>query len=204
MTPELQGIALPTRVWAISGIPLHRGGIDIWSKLVFIHHWVLLKKLSILSINTSGTHFLTLYWFKQICLRAPLALMVWHFGANFQLGEGGRVGVKDPGPATPPCLAQTIHQNPLVQYWVLFVTYSSTLRLQVRSCLLFAFTCNVGCMVTGWCAAYALQGSPESTLSSSGLGVCVWRGVLPQGLSQGVWGMKPVFVSWGGGGIKAE
>ena len=41
-----------TRVWAISDIPLHTGGIDIWSNLVFIHYWVLLKKLSILSIDT--------------------------------------------------------------------------------------------------------------------------------------------------------
>ena len=45
-------IALPTRVWAISDIPLHRGGIHIWSMLVFIHHWVLVKKWSILSTDT--------------------------------------------------------------------------------------------------------------------------------------------------------
>ena len=38
----------------MSDIPLHRGGIDNWSKLVFIHSWVLLKKLSILSIDTWG------------------------------------------------------------------------------------------------------------------------------------------------------
>ena len=49
-----RGTALPTRVWPIAKIPLHRGGIDIWSNLVFIHHWVLLKKLSILSIDTWG------------------------------------------------------------------------------------------------------------------------------------------------------
>ena len=49
-----KGIALPTRVWPISDIPLHRGGIYIWSNLVFIHYWVLLKKLSILSIDTWG------------------------------------------------------------------------------------------------------------------------------------------------------
>ena len=49
-----RGTALPTRVWPISDIPLHRGGIDIWSNLVFIHHWVLLKKLSSLSIDTWG------------------------------------------------------------------------------------------------------------------------------------------------------
>ena len=49
-----RGIALPTRVWPISVIPLHRGGIHIWSNLVFIHYWVLLKQLSILSINTWG------------------------------------------------------------------------------------------------------------------------------------------------------
>ena len=41
------------------------------------------------------THLLTLYWFKQICLRAPLALMDRHFGANLQSGGGG-------GSATPP------------------------------------------------------------------------------------------------------
>ena len=35
------------------------------------------------------THLLTLYWFKQICLRAPLALMGQHFGANLQSGGGG-------------------------------------------------------------------------------------------------------------------
>ena len=34
------------------------------------------------------THFLTHEWFKQICLRAPLALMVRHFGANLQEGGG--------------------------------------------------------------------------------------------------------------------
>ena len=51
MTLELQGTGLPTRVWAISDIP-HMGGIHIWSKLVFIHHWVLPKKLSILRIDT--------------------------------------------------------------------------------------------------------------------------------------------------------
>ena len=28
--------------------------MDIWSNLVFIHYWVLLKKLSILSIDTWG------------------------------------------------------------------------------------------------------------------------------------------------------
>ena len=49
-----RGTALPTRVWPISDIPLHRGGIHIWSNLVFIHYWVLLKKLSILSIDTWG------------------------------------------------------------------------------------------------------------------------------------------------------
>ena len=32
-----RGTALPTRVWPISDISLHRGGIDIWSNLVFIH-----------------------------------------------------------------------------------------------------------------------------------------------------------------------
>ena len=42
----------PLGVWAVSDIPLHTGGIDIWSKLVFIHSWVLLKKVSILSIDT--------------------------------------------------------------------------------------------------------------------------------------------------------
>ena len=49
-----RGTALPTRVWAISDTPLHRGGIHILSNLVFIHYWVLLKKLSILSIDTWG------------------------------------------------------------------------------------------------------------------------------------------------------
>ena len=51
-----RGTALPTRVWPISDIPLHRGGIHIWSNLVFIHYLVPLKKLSILK-----THFFTLY-----------------------------------------------------------------------------------------------------------------------------------------------
>ena len=41
-------------VWATSGIPLHRGGIDIWSKLVFIHHWVLLKKLEYFEYGHMG------------------------------------------------------------------------------------------------------------------------------------------------------
>ena len=36
-------------------MPHHRGGIDIWSNLVFIHYWVLLKELSISSIDTYGT-----------------------------------------------------------------------------------------------------------------------------------------------------
>ena len=49
-----RGIALPTRVWPISDIPLHGGGIHIWNNLVFIHYWVLLKKLGILSIDTWG------------------------------------------------------------------------------------------------------------------------------------------------------
>ena len=49
-----RGTALPTRVWPFCDVPLHRGGIDIWSNLVFIHHWVLLKKPSILSIDTWG------------------------------------------------------------------------------------------------------------------------------------------------------
>ena len=35
---------LPPRVWAICDTPLHRGGIHIWSHLVFIHKWVLLRK----------------------------------------------------------------------------------------------------------------------------------------------------------------
>ena len=46
--------ALPIRVWPISELHLHRGGIHIWSNLVFIHYWVLLNKLSILSIDTWG------------------------------------------------------------------------------------------------------------------------------------------------------
>ena len=49
-----RGTALPTRVWPISDIPLRRGGIHIWSNLVFIHYWVLLKKLNILSTDTWG------------------------------------------------------------------------------------------------------------------------------------------------------
>ena len=57
-----RGTTLPTRVWAISDTPLHRGGIHIWSNLVFIHYWVILKKLSILSIDTwDENHFFTLY-----------------------------------------------------------------------------------------------------------------------------------------------
>ena len=54
LTYLCRGTALPTRVWPISDIPLHTGGIHIWSNLVFIHYWVLLKKLSILSIATWG------------------------------------------------------------------------------------------------------------------------------------------------------
>ena len=49
-----RGTTLPTRVWAISDTPLHRGGIDIWSNLVFIHYWVLVKQLSVLRIDTWG------------------------------------------------------------------------------------------------------------------------------------------------------
>ena len=33
---------------------MHKGGIDVWSNLVFIHYWFLLEKLSILSIDTWG------------------------------------------------------------------------------------------------------------------------------------------------------
>ena len=50
----MQGHCFTTTVWPNSGIPLHRGGIHIWSNLVFIHYWVLPKKLSILSIDTWG------------------------------------------------------------------------------------------------------------------------------------------------------
>ena len=42
-TFQLQRHCFTTRVWPNSDIPLHRGGIHIWSNLVFIHYWVILK-----------------------------------------------------------------------------------------------------------------------------------------------------------------
>ena len=51
---QLQRHCFTTRVWPRSDILLHRGGIDILPNLVLIHYWVLLKKLSILSIDTWG------------------------------------------------------------------------------------------------------------------------------------------------------
>ena len=52
MTLRCRDTTLPTRVWAISEKILHWGGIGVWSSLVFMHYWVLLKKLIILSIDT--------------------------------------------------------------------------------------------------------------------------------------------------------
>ena len=53
-TLQLPRYCFTTRVWPISNIPLHRGGIHISSNLVFIHYWVILQKQSILSIDTWG------------------------------------------------------------------------------------------------------------------------------------------------------
>ena len=99
-----RGSALPTRVWAISDGPLYRGGIDIWSILVFIHYWGLLKKLSILSIDI---------WAENPFFHALLVQAKFRSGAFGAHGlalpsqkpagrGGGRVGVKGPVPAPPP------------------------------------------------------------------------------------------------------
>ena len=100
------GIALPTRIWAISDTLLHKDGIHIWSNLVFIHYWVLLKTLSILSIDTWGEN----PFFHPLLIQAKFASGA--FGAHgpalssqFPGRGGGGVGVKGPVPASPPCLA---------------------------------------------------------------------------------------------------
>ena len=104
----MQRHCFTTRVWPNSDIPLHRGGIHIWSNLVFIHYWVLPKKLSILSIDTWGGN----PFFHPLLVQAKFASGA--FGAHGPAlsgqfpgrggGEGGGVGVKGPVPASPPWL----------------------------------------------------------------------------------------------------
>ena len=103
----MEGHCFTTRVWPNSGIPLHRGGIHIWSNLVFIHYWVLPKKLSILSIDTWGEN----PFFHPLLIQAKFAsgacgahgpALSSQFPGRGGGGEGGGVGVKGPVPATPP------------------------------------------------------------------------------------------------------
>ena len=70
-----------------------------------IHYWVLLKKLSILSIDTWGENS----FFHPLLIQEKFASGAFgahcpHFPANFQGGGGGwgGVGVKGPLPASPP------------------------------------------------------------------------------------------------------
>ena len=114
-----RGSALPTRVWAISDGPLYRGGIDIWSILVFIHYWGLLKKLSILSIDI---------WAENPFFHALLVQAKFRSGAFGAHGlalpsqkpagrGGGRVGVKDPVPAPPPPPRRGFQSKFAVKNW---------------------------------------------------------------------------------------
>ena len=104
---QLQGHCCTTRVQAISDTPVHKGGIHIWSNLVFIHYWVLLKKLSILSIDTWGEN----PFFHPVLIQANFASRA--FGAHGPAlysqfpgrggGRGGGVSVKGLVPASSPC-----------------------------------------------------------------------------------------------------
>ena len=93
-------------VWPNSDIPLHRGGIHIWSNLVFIHYWVLPKKLSILGIDTWGEN----PFFNPLLIQAKFASGA--FGAHGPAlsgqfpgrgwGEGGGSRRKGSGAGEPP------------------------------------------------------------------------------------------------------
>ena len=104
-----KGTALPTRVWPISDIPLHTGGNPIWSNLLFIHYWVLVKKLSILSIATWYSHMGWKPIFSPSNKSSKISLgRLWcPWSGTFQPkpsreGGGGGVGVKGPVLAPPP------------------------------------------------------------------------------------------------------
>ena len=104
----MQRHCFTTRVWPNPDIPLHRGGIDIWSNLVFIHYWVLPKKLSILSIDTWGKN----PFFHPLLIQAKFASGT--FGAHGPAlssqfpgrggGRGGGSRRKGSGAGEPPVL----------------------------------------------------------------------------------------------------
>ena len=74
-------------------MPMHRGGIDIWSNLVFIHYLVLLKKLSILSIDTWGEN----PFFRPLLVQAKFPAVDCESLAPTRGATRQSVGVKKKG-----------------------------------------------------------------------------------------------------------
>ena len=77
----------------IGCLNLASSGAERWAGMLHhpsIHYWVLLKKLSILSIDTWGENsFFQPLLIQVNLLRAPSAPIVRHVPANFQEWGGG-------------------------------------------------------------------------------------------------------------------
>ena len=92
----------------IGCLNLALSGAQKWAEMLHhpsIHYWVLLKKLSILSIDTWGENS----FFQPLLIQEKFASGA--FGTHCPAlsgqfpgrgGGGGGVGVKDPLPASPP------------------------------------------------------------------------------------------------------